>query len=59
MNVLENHSLRLVERYVMKVLLIIFSVNEQILHIKKNLQSLGCEVKCIYSDSNFAHLKPL
>lgn len=35
----------------MKVLLIIFSINEQILHIKKNLQSLGCEVECIYSDS--------
>lgn len=35
----------------MKVLLIIFSINEQILHIKKNLQSLGCEVEYIYSDS--------
>ena len=35
----------------MRVLLSIFSINEQILHVKKNLQALGCEVKLVYSDS--------
>ena len=35
----------------MRVLLSIFSVNEQILHIRKNLEVLGCEVEVIYSDA--------
>ncbi len=35
----------------MKVCLSIFSVNEQILHIRKNLESLGCEVEVVYSDA--------
>ncbi len=34
----------------MKVLLSIFSVNEQILHIRENLQSLGCDVRYIDTD---------
>ncbi len=29
----------------------IFSVNEQILHIRKNLEALGCEVEVVYSDA--------
>lgn len=35
----------------MKVLLSIFSGNEKILHIKKSLESLGCEVELMYSDA--------
>lgn len=35
----------------MKVLLSIFSVNEKILHIQESLESIGCEVKVIYSDA--------
>lgn len=35
----------------MRVLLSIFSINEQILHIQKALQSLGCEVEVLYTDS--------
>lgn len=35
----------------MRVLLSIFSVNEQILHIRKILEVLGCEVEVIYSDA--------
>ena len=34
----------------MKVLLSVFSINEQILHIRENLQSLGCNVRYIDTD---------
>ncbi len=35
----------------MRILLSIFSVNEQILHVQKALESLGCEVEVVYSDA--------